>query len=162
MFDEKHPKASPKDFFLNLLAIITLYLSAASLLTLLFQIINISVPDLLEQGGFKDNSGRLTAMRFAISSLIVTFPLYVGTMMYLQNSYLKTPFKRNLWIRKWLIYFTLFAATLIIMGDIIALVNNLLGGELKVRFFLKFLSLLFVAGSIFAYYVLDIRKYKTE
>ena len=80
----------------------------------------------------------------------------------MQKEYQHHPFKRSVWIRKWLIYFTLFAAALIIMGDVVALVNNLLSGELKTRFFLKVVSILFVTGSIFSYYFIDIRKYKTE
>lgn len=162
MFDhQQHPKATPKDFFVNLLAIITLYVSAASFLTVVFQMINLYIPDILE-GEYANPSGNLNAIRFALSSLVVFFPAYLGTMAYLQKEYDRHPYKRNLWIRRWLIYFTLFAAALIIMGDVVALVNNLLEGELKTRFFLKVISILFVTGSIFYYYCTDIRKYKTE
>ena len=45
-------KTSPRDFFLHLLAIITLYLSAVALATLLFQYINLAFPDQLENGFF--------------------------------------------------------------------------------------------------------------
>lgn len=161
MFDHnQHPKATPKDFFVNLLAIVTLYVSAASFLTVVFQMINLYVPDLLE-GGYR-TGGNLDAIRFALSSLVVFFPVYLGTMSFLQKEYSRHPYKRSVWIRRWLIYFTLFAASLIIMGDVVALVNNLLSGELKTRFFMKVVSILFVMGSIFTYYFSDIRKYKTE
>ncbi|MDO8490303.1 MAG: DUF5671 domain-containing protein [bacterium] len=162
MFDtHQHPKATPKDFFLNLLTIITLYVSSASFLTVVFQVINLNIPDPLDQG-FSDPTGHLNTIRFALSSLVVFFPVYLGSMSFLHKQYAKEPFKRSLWIRKWLIYFTLFAAALIIMGDVVALVNNLLTGELKVRFFLKVVSILFVASSIFYFYFTDIKKYKTE
>lgn len=162
MFDaHSHPKATPKDFFLNMLTIITLYVSSASFLTVVFQIINLNIPDLLDQG-FSDPASHLNTIRFALSSLVVFFPVYLGAMSFLHAEYKKAPFKRNLWIRRWLIYFTLFAAALIIMGDVVALVNNLLSGELKMRFFLKVVSILFVAGSIFYFYFIDIKKYKTE
>jgi hypothetical protein len=67
-----------------------------------------------------------------------------------------------LWIRKWLIYFTLFAAALIIIGDLVTLLNRFLEGELTVRFLLKVLAVFFVAGSVFYYYLWDLRKHKTE
>src|SRR3989338_1754754 len=118
MFDHtQHPKATPKDFFINVLAIITLYVSAASFLTVVFQMINLYLPDILE-GGYQYPSGNLDAIRFSLSSLVVFFPVYLGTMAFLQKEYANHPFKRSLWIRRWIIYFTLFAASLIIMGDV--------------------------------------------
>ena len=72
------------------------------------------------------------------------------------------PEKRNLRIRKWLIYFTLFAAALIIIGDLVALIFSLLGGELTVRFLLKVVTIFFVAGSVFYYYLWDLRRHNIE
>ena len=52
---------------------------------------------------------------------------------------------------------------LIIIGDLVGLVYGLLGGlELTLRFILKVLTVLFITGSVFWYYLWDIRKYKTE
>ncbi|MDP3999222.1 MAG: DUF5671 domain-containing protein [bacterium] len=154
-------KTSPKDIFLHLLAIITLYASAGSFIALIFQYINIFFPDPLEF-----NSYALTAayssIRFSIASLIVIFPLYIWTSWHLNKSYQANPSKRNLKIRKWLVYFTLFAAALIIAGDLVALINNLLGGELTWRFVLKVATILLVSGSVFGYYFVDLRKNKIE
>jgi len=157
---EQNPTTSPKDVFLHLLAIITLYASAGSFLTLIFQYVNVLLPDPLEVG--QRLSSAYSSIRFAISSLIVVFPVYLLTSHFLNKNYEAVPSKRNLKIRKWLIYFTLFAAALIIIGDLVALINNLLGGELTVRFLIKVLAVLFVAGSVFSYYFWDLRKYKTD
>ena len=92
----------------------------------------------------------------------MVFPVYVWVNWFLNKIYTKEPEKRNLRIRRWLIYFTLFATALVIIGDLVALVNNLLGGEFTVRFILKVITVFFVAGSIFYYYFSDLRKYKTE
>ena len=156
-------KTSPKDFFLHLLAIVTLYASAASFITTVFQYINLAFPDVLEGGrDYWAAQGARSAIRFALSSLIVVFPVYVWVMWFLNKSYIKEPEKRNLRIRRWLIYFTLFVTALIIIGDLVALVNNLLGGEFTVRFILKVLTVFFVAASVFYYYFSDLRKYRTE
>lgn len=155
-------KTSPKDVFLHLLAIITLYTSAISFLVLIFQYVNVLFPDPVSPGGYYAVSNYYSRIRWSLSSLIVVFPVYVLTNWFLNKNYSANPAKRNLWIRKWLIYFTLFAAALIIIGDLVTLINNLLGGELTVRFLLKVLAVLFVAGSVFGYYLWDIRRFKTE
>ncbi len=157
---EKH-KTSAKDFFLHLLSIVTLYASAISLGTVLFQIINITVPDALDSNFYSAQSAK-EILRTALSTLIIFFPVLLGTNMYLAKMYAKDAEKRNLRIRKWLVYFTLFATIIIILISLASLVNKLLGGELTVRFFLKLLSILIISGSILAYYFYDIRKHKTE
>lgn len=157
-------KAGPKDVFLHLLAIITLYFSAGSFIALLFQYINLYVPDpLIEGSNYYARESYISIIRFAISSLIIVFPVYVLTSWYLNKAYIAMPFKRELRSRRWLIYFTLFATVLIIIGDLVTLVYGLLGGrELTVRFILKALTVLFVAASIFFYYFSDMRKHHTE
>lgn len=157
------PITSPKDFFLNLLSIAALYTSAGSFVALIFQYINILFPDILEFGGYGDHSRvAYNVIRFAISALVVSFPLYLGTIWFMNKDYRISPEKRDLRIRRWLIYFTLFAATVIIMGDLIALINTLLIGGLTTRFILQVITIFAVAGAIFAYYLFDLRKYKTE
>ena len=153
-------KTSPKDFFLHLLAILTLYFSAGAFLTLVFQYINVLLPDVLES--FYSRQGIASAIRWAISTAIIVFPVYVWATWFLNKDYHTTPLKRNLWIRKWLVYFTIFVAAGIIIGDLIVLINNFLEGELTVRFILKVIAVLFVAGSVFGYYLSDIRNPKSR
>lgn len=157
----KAEATSPKDVFLNLLGIIALYVSVGSVITLLFQYTNIFFPDPLIDNSYSLQSA-YGIIRWTISSLIIVFPIYILTTWYLNKSYQRTPSKRDLRIRKWLIYFTLFAAALIIVGDLVTLIFNLLGGELTMRFILKTLAVLVVSGCTFIYYFWDVRKYKTE
>jgi hypothetical protein len=155
-------KTSPKDVFLHLLAILTLYASAGSLVALLFQYINVLLPDPLEFNRYVLESA-YSAIRFSISSLVVIFPLYLWAGWLLNKEFDREPQKRELRIRKWLIYFTLFAAALIIAGDLVTLINRFLEGELTLRFALKVLAVLLVAGSVFGYYLADLKnRYLTE
>jgi len=158
---ENKQKTSPKDFFLNILMIFTLYMGVGSFITLIFQYINIIFPDVLERGSYYVRSTYGT-IRWTISALVVIFPTYIFTSWFLNKSYKKNPEKRNLRIRRWLIYFTLFAAAIIIIGDFIALIFNFLGGELTARFILKALTVFIVSSAVFGYYFYDIRKHKTE
>lgn len=159
MKNELKLKSSPKDVFLNLLVIVTLYSSASSFLALIFQYINILVPDPLTQSRWDVFSYYSTA-RWAIAVLVVAFPIYALVSRYLEKDYKKEPEKRAIRIRKWLLYFTLFVAALIMMGDLIGLIYNFLEGELTLRFILKVLSIFFVSGAIFFYYLSDIRTHK--
>jgi len=146
-------KMTPKDFFLHIAAIVTLYISAVSLLTLWFQYINVLFPDQLEF--FRDPfSG---AIRFSIASLIIIFPLYLFLTRYLNQEIRKHSEKKNLGIRKWLIYITLFVGGVTVVIDLIVLINTFLGGELTVRFILKVLSILIVIGGGFGYYFYDLK-----
>jgi uncharacterized membrane protein YraQ (UPF0718 family) len=52
----------------------------------------------------------------------------------------------------------LFVASSIIIGDVITLLYNLLGGELTVRFLLKALVVAFIAGTIFWYYLSSVAR----
>ena len=149
------PKTTPKDFVLWLGAMITLYVSAGSLITLLFSYIDILFQDPLESMYYYDPySG---AIRFAMASLIILVPVFIGLTRYINQDIRNNPEKKTIGIRKWLIYITLLAAGAFIVGDLIALVNGFLGGELTTRFFLKVLTILVVAGSVFMYYFADIK-----
>lgn len=156
------PKVTPKDFFLHLLSMTALYVSAISFLVLIFQYVNIAFPDPLEYGYYFNSDGAYRAIRWALASIIIVFPLYLLSNKFLNKLYVASPEKRELKVRKWLVYFTLFVASITIVGDLVRLVFNFLEGEITIRFLLKVLAVLFVAGSVFAYYLWDLRKHNDE
>lgn len=145
----------PRDVFLHLLAIVTLYWSAVSFVTLMWQYINYFFPDVLNNiyyNGFNE------AIRFAVSSLIIVFPIFILVSWYLNKIYRREYAVRESKIRKWLLYLTLFIAALVIIGDLVTVINTFLGGEITARFILKALSVLAVAGVVFGYYLDDVRR----
>ena len=146
-------KVTPKDFFLYLLVNMGLYYSAIALIVLWHQYINHLYPSTVYSSVTSMNS----SMKWAIASLIVVFPIYVAVMHYLNKDVEATPEKREMWIRKWLIYFTLFITALTLVIDIIAVLYAFLDGELAISFALKALSILVVAGAIFSYYLFELR-----
>ncbi len=136
-----------------MLMIAALYASAGSFVALLFQYINVLFPDQL---GFY-YQGILNTIRQSTAALIVIFPVYILTSWLLAKEFKLHPEKRELKLRKWLIYFTLFVASLIIIGDLVGLVYNFLSGELTARFLLKVLAVFVTAGSVFGYYIWDLK-----
>ncbi len=139
----------PRDAFLHVSALITLAASSVAFGALIFQIINYYFPDVLS---YEPLAGILDSMRYALASLIIVFPIYVWLMRFLNKDITLNPGKKDLKIRKWLLYLALFAAALTIAGDLISLIYNFLQGELTLRFALKIFTILAIAGVIFIYY----------
>jgi membrane protein YqaA with SNARE-associated domain len=83
-------------------------------------------------------------------------------MRQLKRAEQRDPEQRQSKIRKWLAYLTLIVAAAIIIGDLIAVIAGLLGGELAIRFSLKALTVLVITGSIFGYYLQDLRREEKE
>lgn len=138
---------------MHLLAIITLYISAVSFGSLLFQYVNRWFPDLLTDYA----AGISGAIRWAIASLIIVFPVYAWLSRTLARDVATNPAKREIRIRKWLLYFTLFLAAVVIIGDLIALIFNFLGGDLTTRFVLKIFVVFAIAAAVFWYYLKNLR-----
>jgi len=146
-------KATPRDVFLQLLSVGTLYVSAVSLIALLFQYVNRLIPDPLSfDYGIGD------ALRRSIATIIVVFPVYVVTAWYFQKESISQPERREIKIRKWLVYLTLFVSAVTVIVDLVTLVYKFLGGELSPRFALKVLAVLIVAAGVFWYYLWDLRR----
>lgn len=136
-------------------SILGLYISVFAVGALVFQIINIYFPDVLSyEYGYYARQG----LRWPLSILVVIWPLLLWLNSYIQKDLEKHPFKRGLKTRKWLLYFTVFVATLVIVGDLVTLIFRFLSGELTVRFLLKIVSVLAIAGGVFVYYGWNIRK----
>jgi membrane protease YdiL (CAAX protease family) len=147
-------RSTPKDFFLHLLNIVTFYLSVINFITLFLQYISALFPDPLNfyYGGIA------SSVRLSMSILLIALPVYILTSWILGKDLKKEPARRELGLRKWLIYLTLFVAAITIIVDLITLINNFLSGELTVQFFLKTIIVLIVAVAVFGYYIWDLRR----
>lgn len=155
-----HPKVTPKDFFLWAGAMIALYSSVFAFLALLFQYINYAFPDPLAYNYYSDPfSG---GIRFAMATLIVMVPVAIILMRYIRSDIAKEHAKADLWIRRWALVLTIFLAGLAVVGDLITLINYFLGGDITMRFVLKVVVLLLVAGGVFMHFLADFRGYWTK
>lgn len=145
----------PRDLFLHLLAVVALYWSSISFTAILWQFINYFFQDAADYFSY---TGFSEIIRFSVSSLFIVFPVFIFVSWYLNKIYKREAEVRESKIRKWLIYFTLFVASLVIIGDLIIIINTLLGGEIVIRFLLKSLAVFLMAGIIFGYYLDDVRR----
>lgn len=146
-------KATAKDFFLHLGAIISFYSSAIALVSLLFQVIIVAYPKVANNYYYSNPT-----ISFQVATLIVAFPLFLFLSWQLHKMYTAEPALLDLPVRKWLSYITLFVAGAVTAGDLISLIYMFLDGqELTTSFILKVVTLFVVAGGIFLYYLREIR-----
>lgn len=153
------PYLSAREGFIYLVLFAALYFSAYNLGALMFEFINRAFPDPLLNERFAAISN--DSIRWHIAALAVAFPIFLYTFRLVNRAIAKDPTKRQSRPRKWLTYMTLFLAALTLTGDLVTLIYNALGGELTVRFVLKVLTVGIIAGGIFAYFLLDMRKEET-
>ena len=149
------PKVTPKDFFVWVAAMIFLYGSVFALIRLLFDYINYVFPDALNS--YIDPYS--ASMRIGIATLIVLFPAFLLLMRLIRRDIIRDMMKKELWIRRWALFLTVFIAGLTVIGDLITLVNYFLGGEITTRFLLKVAVVLLIAGGAFLHFLADIMGY---
>jgi len=137
-----------------LLLFTTLYVVAFNLGTLLFQFINRAFPD---PASSLPETYLRESIRFSVSALIVALPVFLYMSRLTNSATNLDASKRTSPIRRWLTYLTLFVAACVLIGDFTSLVYSLLGGELSVRFVLKVLTVGVIAGTVFWYYLSDLR-----
>jgi len=147
-------KSTPKDVFLHLFNILTFYISVIAFITLFVQYINALFPDPLNFY----YTAMANAVRWSTSILVIAVPIYLLTSWMLAKDLVSNKKKRELKLRKWLVYFTLFISSATIVIDLITFVYNFLSGELTIQFFLKIFVVLFVAAAVFGYYIYDLRR----
>jgi hypothetical protein len=144
---------SAREAFLYLLQFSTLYTVAYNLGSLLFQFVNRALPDPAD--GPYTSTG--AAIRWSVSALIVAFPVFMFVSSVNSRTVRANPAIRASPVRRWLTYVTLFGAACTLIGDVMSLVYNALGGELTPRFVLKVVIVGAIAGTTFWYYLSDLR-----
>ncbi len=146
------PKTTAKDFFLNLGASVSLFIIAGYLVNLLFTVINKAYPLTTGYNYYGSSS-----ISWPVATLIIFFPIYILLMCLLERGYSTEPERRNMGVRKWLTYLTLFLAGLSIAGDLVTVVYYFIDGQdITAGFILKVLSVFVVALTIFSYYISDV------
>jgi Domain of unknown function (DUF5671) len=153
------PTVSAREAFMYVLMFTTLFVSAYNLGDLLFGIIDRRFPD---PASPRLEQFTLQSIRWALSSLIVAFPIFLWMAWLIARLVRADPTKRASRIRRRLTYITLFVAACVLIGDVITVVYSFLGGELTTRFVLKVITVGGIAGTAFGYYLSDLRVEEKE
>jgi type II secretory pathway pseudopilin PulG len=154
--EQNKSKTTAPDFFIYLGVIIGLYAVAISLISLLFDLINIWLPDVAEYGYLMSSS---YTIRSSIAVLVIFFPAFMYLSRISTKAVVQIPEKKEMWVRRWFSYLTLFVSGSTVAVDLSVLVYRFIGGEdLTLRFFLKILVILSIAVAVFAHYLHELRR----
>jgi hypothetical protein len=150
-------KTTPKDFFLWAGAMIALYWSVIAFIFLLFGYIDYAFPNALQ---YYPANPYDSGISFQMASIIVLLPVYLILIRVITKEAERDPSRREIWVRRWAIIFTLFVAGIAIVGDLIALLHSFLSGEaLTTAFLLKVAIVLLVAAGVFMHFIADLKGY---
>lgn len=141
-----------KDAFLYLLAFLTLGTWAIQLGALLFAVIELAFPNpALEYS----NSAFLVTRTMAdeLASVIVGFPVFLLVTWWIVRAVRRQPERLESSVRKWLTYIALVITASTMIGDVATFLAYFLRGDLDARFILKVVTVLVIAGGVFAYYL---------
>jgi type III secretory pathway component EscS len=147
---------TPKDFFLWAGVVLSFYGSVGAFVALVFDYLNHLFPDPLSYyTGDPYSSGIANEMAI----VIVLFPLFLFLMRTIRKTIQADSTRAEVWVRRWALFLTLFLAAAAIVGTVIALLVYFFQGDVTIRFVLKVLTLLLVAGVTFSAFLADLRGY---
>lgn len=135
----------------DLFSFVLLAIVVTSWVRLFFQSVNIALPESSPLAAFATKS----SLHYSIASLLVAYPLYVVAMRQWLSRYKSNEGVTENKVTQWLTYLVLIIAAVTIAGDLITVLFSLLQGEMELRFALKALATLVVAGITFRLYYLE-------
>jgi len=146
---------APKYAFYYLLALVALIFSALSVGMIVFQLINKNMPDIFGKFGVDFSPDIL---KFAISAIIIAAPIFFWMSRLIYKNLAKGNLDKDAGVRRWLTYFILFVAAVIIIAFLIVTINSFLNGDWTTKFLLKMLTVVGIAALVFSFYLYDIRR----
>ena len=149
-------KTKAVDVFVYLGIGITLVMSVTNILQIVFTAIDRKFTDVLGATAYMDIYS--SDVRMAIASLIVMYPIYLALSWYTAKDITKFLYKRDLTIRKVVIYTMLFVTACTLIGTLITIIYTYLGGDLTERFAWKAVAVAVVAALVGWYYLYSVRR----
>lgn len=144
---ENKAKMTPKDFFLHLGVVVTLYVSTVAFITFLFALINTLFPS---DVSYYTAANARSSMAWSLSFFVVVYPVMVYLLFLLGKHFRDNKEQMQLAIRKWFISLTIFLTAVTIIVDLVTLLTTFLQGEsITTAFLLKVLVVIIVALTIF-------------
>lgn len=151
----KEQNNTAKFTFFYLLSLASLIALSMSVGTILFQIINKLVPDTLNPGSGIFNS---SSLKFAIATIIIAGPIYFFMVWQINKNLFSGLLAKDAAARRWLSYLILLISSLVVLGWLIGIIFGFLDGELTSKFILKAVVAVGISGSIFSYYLYDVKR----
>jgi len=145
--------------FLYIIFFISLYILASSMAGIFHGWVDqlIPSPDSSTSSFYAIFSTSTIIIRGYLAALIVSYPIFITLALVLKKQITHQPEIRNIRSRKILIYITLVGTFLIILGHIITYIYGFLSGDVTTNTLGHLLVTLFIAGSIFGYFLNEVK-----
>lgn len=140
--------------FFYVLILIALGFLAIGAGQVLFTLIEHFFPETTSYNYLGENS----MLRFGLASIFVGAPVFYFLTRTINTDLANKALTPDSGIRRWLTYFVLLVAASTALGDLVTTFYSFLSGELTLRFLLKALTILALAGSVLAYYTYDLTR----
>jgi hypothetical protein len=140
--------------FLYILFFISLYVLATSVGGIFHHMADKIAPDIKITSSLRSDNALL---RGFTSAIIVSYPIFLILALVLKKQLIKQPAVRNLRSRKLLIYITLIGTFLIMLCHVIFSIYSFLSGTLTSNAFLHLMVTFLIAGSIFGYFLSEVK-----
>ncbi len=144
-----------KDAFLYLLAFITLGIWTIPLGALLFTVIDRAFPN--PAIDYANATMIDWVMAYELAGILVGLPVFLAVTWRIVRDVQRQPERLESPVRKWLTYIALVLTASTMIGDVVTFLAYFLRGDLDTRFILKTLTILVIAGGVFAYYLDSLR-----
>lgn len=139
----------PREAFLHLLSFLTLSVWCVAAGALWFSLIDSWFPDPAAPA----YGDPLAAMAWNLAWVLVAFPVFLLVMRIVWRDLANQPAQADSAVRRWLTYLALLLASATLIGDVAALVEHVLRGELSAPFAAKVLVVFILAGGVFRFFL---------
>ena len=152
------------DTFAHIILFISLYILAFSIKNSLFIFIDYWLPGASSQINASERNTSIfenlekILLRIYMAAIIVSYPIFSFVFLRLTKRTILNPGLRNLKSRKVLIYLTLILTFMMILWSFQVTIFALISGGIELNTILWFTTGLIINGSIFAYYLFQIKE----
>lgn len=148
--------SGPKALFWFLTLFFSLDIAAISLGGLWFQFVNkwykIDISYGIVAGSFSQES-----IKMEIASIMIAAPVFFFVSWLVRRAFKNGSLAPDNRVRMWITYIILFLVVALAIGDLIRSLFAVLNGDFTMRFLLKALTILLIAGYIFVYYWFELK-----
>ena len=143
--------------------VITLCISVSAFLSIIFSIIDKLMPDAITSYGTYYQPGMPSEIAMMIATLIIVFPLFILFSYLIDKDIKRDPSKKDLTLRKAVIYLALIVSAISVISIIIATIYSFLMGSLLNVFLIKATVAFLISVFLFAYYYYSLdRNYESS
>lgn len=147
-----------KDTLLHFGMFLTLMLTIATFLIMLFDAIDAKFVDPLNSYNGYFSEAMSSEQAIMISTLVVVFPLFLVFAFLIAKEIKKNPIKKDLSMRRSVIYTLLVASTVTVVGTLITTIYNWLLGSTTDSFILKALIIVLMSVVLFFYFFYSLKR----